>query len=147
VRPQGISTFTTFEATGARTGVLQWTGDISVNAARGITPAALPSAITISSTKPESVTIVRGGSAQSVAVNLTRRNYARSITLSTSTLPRGVSSTFTEPGTAKSGSISLKAASNAPAVTNQTITITASGSGVASVTATFSLTVQFAEPL
>jgi hypothetical protein len=52
----------------------------------------------------------------------------------------GVSATYTQPGTGNSGSISLTASSSATLVSGQTITITASGSGVTSVTATFSLT-------
>jgi hypothetical protein len=99
-----------------------------------------PPSMAISSVNPSSITLVRGGSAQSVTVNLTRNNYTGSVTLSTSALPTGVTATFTQPRTGNSGSISLKAASNATLVSNQTITITASGSGVASVTATFSLT-------
>jgi hypothetical protein len=100
-----------------------------------------PPSIAISSVNPSSITLVRGGSAQSVTVSLTRTNYTGGVTLSTSALPSGVTATFTQPGTGNSGRITLKAASNATLVSNQTITITASGSGVSSVTATFSLTV------
>jgi hypothetical protein len=98
------------------------------------------SSIAISSVNPSSITLVRGGSPQTVTVNLTRSNYTGSITLSTSALPNGVTATFTQPGTGNSGSISLKASGNATVVDKQTITITASGSGVGSVTATFTLT-------
>ena len=65
-----------------------------------------------------------------MTVNLTRTNYTDSITLATSTLPSGVTATYTQPGTGNSGSISLQAASNAALVSSQTITVTASGSGV-----------------
>ena len=96
--------------------------------------------IAVSSVSPSSFTLARGGSAQSLTVNLTRSNFTGSVTLSTSGLPSGVTATYTQPGTGNSGTISLKAASNATLVSNRSITITASGSGV-SATATFTLTV------
>jgi len=96
--------------------------------------------IAISSVSSSSVTLARGGSA-SLTVNLTRSNFAGSVTLSTSSLPSGVTATYTHPGTGNSGTISLKAASNASLVSNRSITINASGSGVSSATATFTLTV------
>jgi pimeloyl-ACP methyl ester carboxylesterase len=97
--------------------------------------------IAISGVSPSSITLVQGAGSQSVTVNLTRSNYTGSITLATSTLPSGVSANITQPGAVDSGSISLLAASNAALVSSQAITITASGSGVSSVTAAFSLTV------
>ena len=97
------------------------------------------SSIAISSVNSSSVTLLRGGSAQSLTVGLTRSNFTGSVTLSTSGLPTGVTATYTQPGMGNSGSISLKAASTAALVSNQSITITASGSGV-SATATFTLT-------
>jgi hypothetical protein len=93
---------------------------------------------------PSSLTLVQGADSQSVTVNLTRSDYTDNITLATSTLPGGVTATYTQPGTGTSGSITLEAASNATQVSNQTITITASGTGVSSATATFSLTVNTA---
>jgi hypothetical protein len=100
-----------------------------------------PPSIAISSVNPASVTIYQGGSAQVVSVGLTRNAYSGSVTLTATNLPSGVTPTYTQPGTGSSGSISLKASSSATLVTNQTITVTASGSGVTSVTSTFSLTV------
>jgi hypothetical protein len=97
--------------------------------------------IAISGVSPGAVTLVPGGSSQSVTVNLTDTDYTGSVTLATSTLPSGVTATIIQPGTGSSGSITLQAASNAALVSNQTITITAGGSGVSSVTSTFSLTV------
>ena len=88
--------------------------------------------IAISSVSLGSLTLIQGGSSQSVTVNLTRTNYTDNITLATSTLPSGVTATYTQPGTGNSGSITLQAASNAALVSSQTITITASGSGVSS---------------
>jgi hypothetical protein len=76
-----------------------------------------------------------------VTVNLTRTNYTDTVTLATSTLPSGVTATYTQPGTGDSGSITLQAAGNAALVSSQTITITASGSGVSSATSSFTLTV------
>ncbi len=115
-------------------------GVSSVSATFSLTVSATPS-IAISSVSPSSVTLVQGGSAQTVTVNLTATNYTGSVTLTNTTLPSGVTATYTQPGTGTSGSISLQAASSAALVTGQTITITASGSGVSSVTATFNLTV------
>jgi hypothetical protein len=129
-------------ATGSRSGSLTLTDNVTTSpqtvslSGTGVVPS-----IAISSVSPTSVTLIQGGSAQSVTVNLTDTNYTGSVTLSTSTLPTGVTATITQPGTGTSGSISLQAASSAPLVSNQTITITASGSGVSSVTSTFSLTV------
>jgi hypothetical protein len=114
-------------------------GVASVNATFSLTVNA-PS-IAASSANPGSITLVQGGSAQSVTVDISRSVYIGSVTLAASTLPSGVTATFTQPGTGNSGSISLSAASNATSVSNQTITITASGSGIASVTATSSLTI------
>jgi subtilase family serine protease len=97
--------------------------------------------IAISSVSASSVTLARGGSAQTLTVNLTRSNFTGSVTLSTSGLPTGVTATYTQPSTRNSGTISLKAASYASLVSSRSITITASGSGVSSATATFTLTV------
>jgi subtilase family serine protease len=97
--------------------------------------------IAISSVSPSSVTLARGGSAQTLTVNLTRSNFTGSVTLSTSGLPNGVTATYTQPSTRNSGTISLKAASYASLVSSRSITITASGSGVSSATSTFTLTV------
>jgi kumamolisin len=101
-----------------------------------------PSSIAISSVSPNPLTLTRGKSATSVTVSLTRTNFTGNITLSIGTLPSGVTATsITQPKGGNSGSISLKAASNATLVSNQSITITASGSGVSSATGTFLLTV------
>jgi hypothetical protein len=100
-----------------------------------------PPSIAIIGVSPGSVTLVQGGSSQAVKVNLTDTNYTGSVTLSTSTLPSGVTATITQPGTGSSGSINLQATSTATLVSNQSITITASGSGVNSVTSSFNLTV------
>jgi hypothetical protein len=123
----------TITASGGRVPSVTATFSLTVS-----TPSA--SSIAISSVSPGSITLVQGGSAQSVTVNLTRNNYTGSVTLSTSALPSGVTATFTQPGRGNSGSVSLKAASNAALVNNLTITIIARGSRVASVTATFTLT-------
>jgi pimeloyl-ACP methyl ester carboxylesterase len=103
---------------------------------------AAASSIAISSLSTSSLTVVQGGASATVTVNLTRSNYTGSVTLSTSTLPSGVTATITQPGTGNSGTIALSAASGAAAVSNQTVTITASGSGATSVTAAFNLTVE-----
>ncbi len=102
------------------------------------------SSIAVSTVSPSAVTLDQGGGAQTVAVSLTRTNYTGSVTLSTSTLPSGVTATFTQPGTGTSGSIKLTPSSTATLVSGQTITITASGTGVTSATNTFSLTVTLA---
>jgi hypothetical protein len=114
-------------------------GSITQTTTVTLTPTA-SSSIAISSVSPSSVTLVRGGSAQSLTVVLTRTNYTGNITLSTSSLPRGVTATIYQPGTGNMGRITLKAASSASSGSNK-ITIMASGSGVLSATATFTLTV------
>jgi hypothetical protein len=145
VVPKGTCTVSvtfTPSAVGSRSASLNF-NDIALNNPQtvSLTGIGFQPSITIGSVNPGSITLVQGGSAQSVAVSLTRNAYSGSVTLSTSALPSGVTATFAEPGTGNAGSISLKAASNPALVSNQTITITASGSRVASVTATFSLTV------
>jgi subtilase family serine protease len=137
-----VSVTFTPSATGNRTGSLSFF-DNTANSPQTITltGTGTMSAIAISGVSPGSLTLVQGGSGQAVTVNLTRTNYTNSITLATSTLPTGVTATYTQPGTGNSGSITLQAASNAALVTNQTVTITASGSGVSSATSAFSLTV------
>jgi subtilase family serine protease len=132
-------------ASGAATGSTQITltasgSGVSATATFTLTVNPTPS-IAISSVSPSSVTLARGGSAQSLTVNLKRTSYTGSITLSTSSLPSGVTATYTQPGTGTSGTIKLQAASNASVVSNRSITITASGTGVSSATATFTLTV------
>jgi hypothetical protein len=97
--------------------------------------------IGVSSLSLGSVTLEQGGGTQAVAVTLSRSNFTGSVTLSVSTLPTGVTANITQPGTGNSGSISLQAASNAALVNNQSITVTAGGTGVASATGSFSLTV------
>ena len=99
------------------------------------------------SVTPSSVTLIEGGSSQTVTVNITATNYTGTVTLATSTLPTGVTATITQPNTGNSGSIALQASSTAPLVSNQTISISASGTGVASVTSTFNLTVSQVAPL
>jgi hypothetical protein len=128
---------------GSDTLTASYSGDSNYSAATGVASVSVtaPAASIAIGLNPTTVTLNRGGSAQSVTVNLTRSNYTGSVTLSTSTLPSGVTATFTQPGVGNSGSISLSAASTATLVSGQTITITASGSGVSSITATFALTV------
>ena len=129
-------------ATGTRTGTLTITDDAPDSPQMvSLTGTGIQPSIAIGSVSPGVVTLAQGGSSQSVTVNLTRTNYTGSVTLATSTLPSGVTATYTQPGTGNAGSITLQAASDAALVSNQTITITASGSGVSSVTSTFSLTV------
>jgi subtilase family serine protease len=112
-----------------------------VSATAAFTLTVTAPTIAISSVSPSSVTLVRGGSAQGLTVDLTRSNFTGRVTLSTSSLPTGVTATYTQPSTGNSGTISLKAASNASLVSSRSTTITASGSGVSSATATFTLTV------
>jgi kumamolisin len=140
----GTSTLTLTVASSTVTGTYTITvagtsGSITQTTTVTLTPTA-PSSIAISSVSPSSVTLVRGGSAQSLTVILTRTNYPGNITLSTSSLPRGVTATIYQPGTGNLGRITLKAASSASTGSNK-ITIMASGSGVLSATATFTLTV------
>jgi subtilase family serine protease len=133
---------------GAATGSTQIT--ITASGPGGVPSATATFSLTVNpapkiaiSVNPSSVTLVQGGSAQSLTVNLTRTNFTGSVTLTTSSLPSGVSATITQPtgSTGTSGTISLTARRNASVVSNRSITVTASGSGVSSATATFTLTV------
>jgi YVTN family beta-propeller protein len=150
--PNGICTVgVTFTpvAAGARSASLTFTDNAASSPQEVMLTGTgtLPSSIAISSVSPASVTLAQGGSSQAVTVNITAMSYTGTVTLATSTLPTGVTATITQPGTGKSGSITLQASSTAPLVSNQTITITASGTGVSSVTGTFSLTVLQAVPI
>jgi hypothetical protein len=106
-----------------------------------LTVIGIQPSISISSVSPGSLTLVQGGSMQNVSVKLIRDSYTDGVSLSISTLPSGVSPNITQPAMGDSGSIGLQAGRYATLVSNQTITVTASGRGVSSVTATFNLTV------
>lgn len=95
--------------------------------------------ITISASGPVSLTA--GGSSQSVTIAVTRTSYTGSVALSVSGIPAGVTSSITDPVTGNSGTIALSAAANATLVSNQSITVTATGSGISAATTNFSLTV------
>jgi len=99
-----------------------------------------PPSINISSVAPSSPSLAQGGSA-TINVSILRTDFTGSVTLSLSSLPAGVTASISQPGTGNFGTVTLHAASNASLVTNQTITITASGSGVSAKTADFNLTV------
>ncbi len=137
-----ISVTFTPSATGTRTASVSITDDASVSTQTvTLTGIGIQPSIAISSVSASSVTLIPGGSSQTITVTLTRSNYTDSITLATSTLPSEVTATYTQPGAGNSGSITLQAASNAALVSSQAITITASGSGVSSVTSSFNLAV------
>lgn len=87
------------------------------------------------------VSLTAAGAAQTVTINVSRSSYTDTVSLAVGTLPTGITATFTQPGTSNSGAISLTAAASAAAVSNQLVTVTASGNGVANATTTFSLTV------
>lgn len=97
--------------------------------------------VTITALSETSVTLTAGGAERTILVSISRTNFVGSVTLSVDGLPAGVTPAIIQPGSGNSGSITLRPSSNATLVTNQAVTITASGSGVASGTATFLLTV------
>jgi hypothetical protein len=137
-----ISITFTPTAAGVRTATLTF-NDSSMNSPQtvNLSGTGIQPSIAISSVSPASIALLQGGGSQAVTVNLARTNYTNSVTLVTSTLPSAVTATYVQPGTGNTGSITLGAATNATLISNQTITITASGSGVSPVTGTFSLTV------
>lgn len=100
-----------------------------------------PVAIGIASISASTVTLAQGTSATAITVNVSRTNFTGNVTLTLSSLPSGVTATITDPGAGNSGMVALQAASNAAVVSNQTITVTASGTGLSPVSATFNLTV------
>jgi hypothetical protein len=104
-----------------------------------VTPAGGPS-ISLS-LGMSSVTLAVGGGSQTVGVTVTRTNYTGALTLSVTGLPTGVTAASTSPGTGNTGSIVLQALAEATPVSNQPITITASGSGVGAASAGIGLTV------
>lgn len=100
-------------------------------------PAALSLAIS-----PVTSTIPQGGQVQVIATAV-RANFTSAVTLTVSGAPAGVTSTISQPqgsGNIVTGTlIFVAAAATAPGA--YPITITASGTGVTSVTATFALTI------
>jgi len=104
-----------------------------------VTPAGGPS-ISLS-LGTSSVTLAAGGPSQTVSVTVTRTNYTGAVTLSVTGLPTGVTAISTNPGIGNTGSVVLQAPAGATPVSNQLITITASGSGVGVASGSLSLTV------
>jgi uncharacterized protein (TIGR03437 family) len=90
----------------------------------------------------QSLSLIAGGSAESLIVRLRRVNYAGRLTLTVGALPTGVKATsISQPDAGDDGTISVLAYSDAPPIAGQVITITARGLEVASATATFTLNV------
>lgn len=117
-------------------------GGVPVTATLAVTVAS--GGIAISPLSESSLTLLAGGIAQPFDVTIQRANFAGSVTLSVNELPAGVTASFVQPGPGNFGSIVLQATNNAASVFAQTVTITASSSGVASATTTFLLTITVA---
>ncbi|GEM_PF-2265398 len=106
----------------------------------GTYTVAYAQSISITSIEPSTLTVSPGGSA-SITVTISRTSYTGSVSLAiTSSLPSGVTATYSHPGTGNTGTITLTA-STSVATGTTTQTVRASGTGVSSTTRTFSLTV------
>jgi hypothetical protein len=93
---------------------------------------AVSGAITLSMS-PTSLSLSAGGSASSTA-SISRTSYTGSVSLTVmSTLPSGVTSSVTNPGTGNSGSVSFTRSTNSATFSNHAVRIRASGSNVTSV--------------
>lgn len=90
---------------------------------------------------PSAVSLTPGGAAQTANLTLSRISFTASVIVSAAGLPAGVTATFTQPGTGTTGSIALVAAANAPTTSAIPVALTASGTGVASATATLNVSV------
>lgn len=133
-------------AAGLQGGV--YTGSVSVTPrACGLTGASVSVTVRLTiarisiSTTPASVSLVAGGGAQAVTVNVARENYSGHVTLGVSDTPSGLSTSVVSPGTGNSGTITLQASASAPSVSNRNVTITASGAGLADASTTFALSI------
>jgi hypothetical protein len=116
----------------------------------GVSPATATFSLTVSpapaisvSLGTSSLTLTAGGASQTISVAVTRSPILQGglVYLSVAGLPTGVSATITHPGTGDTGSVLLQASAGAALITAQTVTISASQTGVSPATATFSLTV------
>ena len=105
---------------------------------------AWPPGIATFNVTPSSVTLAPGGSVQ-VPVTITREaGFTGSVSLLvTSSLPTGVSATYTHPGTGNSGSVNLSASTSCQIVSDYQVTVRASATGVQNKTDTFLLTTSF----
>ena len=93
---------------------------------------------------PTSVTLAPGGNVQLTATITRESGFTGSVSLQiTSTLPSGVTASYVHPGTGNIGTITLTASTSCALVVNQTVTVRASATGVASKTDTFLLTTSY----
>jgi hypothetical protein len=99
-----------------------------------------PSSIALS-LLPSAVFLLPAGSSRTVNVTITRSNYTDTVTLALGTLPTGVTANISQPGNGSSATILLQAAAGAPLISNQAVSLTASGTGISSVVANFSVSV------
>lgn len=97
-------------------------------------PATLNVADISLTANPSSVTLVRGGPLQTVSIAITRQNFTGSLSLVVPSPPSGVGASGSGSVTGDTGSVTLQAGPTAPLITNQAVTIRASGSGVVATT-------------
>lgn len=117
---------------GAATGV----GDRTTTLALTVTaPGAIALAIA-----PPSTSVAQGGAGEAM-VNITRTNFAGTVSLSAASAPTGVVIAFDQPTTTGNQVRLTFSATNAATLGTFTITVTAQGTNVALATATFTLQV------
>jgi hypothetical protein len=106
-------------------------------------PDPPPGSITLD-VAPTSGSVTQGSTTDYTAT-LARTNYTDTVTLVTTGLPTGVTASYpngdTFTGAQTTRTLRLTAAGNAPVVTNDSFTVTASGSGVTDATDTATITV------
>jgi len=103
----------------------------TVNPPSGVSLSLLPSALFL----------VPGGASRTINATLTRSNYTDVVTLALGALPTGVTANISQPGNGSSATILLQAAAGAPLISNQPVTLTASGTGISNVVANFTVSV------
>jgi len=114
----------------------------SNNTASDITAVSTQPAVAITGLTPSVVSIAQGGTAETLVVTLARASFSGAVTLAVSGQPSGVTANITQPGAGNTGSISFQAASNAMVTSGTSVTVTASGTGISPVTASFTLVVR-----
>jgi sugar lactone lactonase YvrE len=113
-------------------------GGVSNSLTFSITPAAM---LLFGTLAPDSVSLVPGGTAQTLSVTLWRMNLTAPVTLAVGGLPTGVTAAIGQPRTGNSATITLQATSTAAPSLLRSITVTATASGVPPATAAFGLAV------
>ncbi len=140
------STITVNVGSGVSTGTYQITvqasgsGVASSAAILTVTVTQPPSSSVSLAATPASLTIQQGGTGNSI-LNLTRTNFAGSVTLTASGVPAGMTVTFNPPATSGNTSSISVVAGSGTAPGTYVITLTGTATGISDATSTISVTV------